>query len=359
MSDRKCKGKKSNGLVCGRKPGNSLYPNELQGNYCLWHLSQDDKNESCIPCCKGFSSSKVNKPCSFHWRYPPGFTDKETLKYLFWSGYCRHHIAEALSVPELEATVAAFQSVAFPESDPETTKKLAHLIAGFSGQFNITPILFDLETTGLDFMNDEIVEIAAKNVVTGETFHSLVRPNQPIPEESSNIHGWKTEDVADAPSVAEAFQRFLLFLLPFPNPVLIAHYGKKFDIPIMTFELLRKTSDLGVVLQELRYADSIEVCKGILKLNLPPHKKPYCIQSLSDMFGFSRVQTHQAFDDVDMLETVLDKVAEPAGRLPWEEYIFRFDVNEALRVMAKSKEIPDFTAHREMLIQSMCDQQSG
>merc|ERR1719219_2732794 len=102
---------------------------------------------------------------------------------------------------------------------------------------------------------------------------------------------------------------------------------------MMNFELLRKSECFDVMLRQLRYLDSIEVFKGLLKLNVHPRHRPYCIQSLSNHFGFNREQTHQAFDDVDMLETILKKLEENNGGLPWEDFTFRFDVGCAWTIL--------------------------
>ena len=79
-------------------------------------------------------------------------------------------------------------------------------------------------------LENEIVEIAAKNIISGETFHSLVKPQGPIDPGASEIHGYYAKDLIDAPSIIVAFQKFFCFAAKYPNPVLIAHYGKKFDV---------------------------------------------------------------------------------------------------------------------------------
>jgi len=271
--------------------------------------------------------------------YPRGLVKEEDLRYLSISKFCRHHIAAGLALPEKATFLEAF-SVHFGAD----AAKILNVVQEFSGYDEITPILWDLETSGLDFLENEIVEIAAKNMLSGETFHSLVRPDGEIDPGASEIHGYTAEDLVDAPTILVAFQKFFSFAMRYNNPVLIAHYGKKFDVPMLNFELLRKSACFDVSLQGMRFLDSIEVFKELLKLKTHPMHKPYCIQSLSNTFGFEREQTHQAFDDVDMLETILIELETRTGaKLPWEDFTFRFNVKRARQIL-KNKQALDEAA---------------
>lgn len=331
MPSDRCQGTNSKGKKCTKERGTKLFPDDLPGRYCLYHISQDPENVSQITCCQGTGST--GRPCSYHPRYPRGLVKEADLKYLAISKFCRLHIAEGLSRPEKETSLNTFVKHFGIDVGP----KVFSIVQEYSGYNQITPILWDLETSGLDFLENEIVEIAAKNIISGETFHSLVKPDGPIDPGASEIHGYYAKDLVDAPSIIVAFQKFLCFAMKYPNPVLIAHYGKKFDVPMLNFEILRKTECFDVMLRDFRFLDSIEVFKTLLKLNVHPRKKPYCIQNLSNYFGYDREQTHQAFDDVDMLETILEKLAEKTGAaLPWDEFTFRFDV-KAARKMVRSQ----------------------
>jgi len=343
MSGPRCEGTNSKGTKCTKCRGTKLFPDDLQGKYCLYHLSQDPKNESTIRTCDGTGAK--GKPCSYHARYPRGLVKREDLKYLEISRFCRHHVAEGLARPEKDALLSTFTGSL---GNQLVAPKILRIVQDFSGDDVITPILWDLETTGLDFLQNEIVEIAAKNTLTGETFHTLVRPDGDIDPGASEIHGYYAKDLVDAPSIIVAFQKFLLFALKFQNPVLIAHYGKKFDVPLMNFEILRKTECFDFMLRDLRFLDSIEVFKTLWKLNVHPRHKPYCIQSLSNRFGFDREQTHQAFDDVDMLQTILEQLEKKLGKpLPWMDFTFHFDVSGARQMLRNKRTLAESAACEE------------
>ena len=64
-------------------------------------------------------------------------------------------------------------------------------------------IFFDLETTGLDFKYDRIIEIAAHKVHPDgriEKIHSRINPGIRIPAEISALTGISNDDVSGAPT---------------------------------------------------------------------------------------------------------------------------------------------------------------
>ena len=61
------------------------------------------------------------------------------------------------------------------------------------------PVYLDTETTGLE-RTDEIIEISIIDDDEQVLFSSLVKPSQPIPPDSTSIHGITNEDVRGAPA---------------------------------------------------------------------------------------------------------------------------------------------------------------
>lgn len=109
---------------------------------------------------------------------------------------------------------------------------------------DLTYVVFDTETTGLTPSTDEIVQIAAVRVVNGrrvrrEVFDTLVDPQRPIPQSSTEVHGITEDMVKGAPLMAEAGRQFHDFAR---GAVLIAH-NAPFDMEF----LRRHERDIGAV----------------------------------------------------------------------------------------------------------------
>lgn len=69
-------------------------------------------------------------------------------------------------------------------------------------------LVLDTETTGLpDSWGFQVVEVAAVDKTGAVVFHSLVKPDIPMPEDASRIHGLTDADLADAPSFADVWPK--------------------------------------------------------------------------------------------------------------------------------------------------------
>lgn len=119
----------------------------------------------------------------------------------------------------------------------------------------LTYVVFDSETTGLDPMRDDVVQIGAVRVVNGrivegERFDILVNPGRPIPASSTKVHGISDDMVANSPGLDKATRAFHAFAR---DAVLVAHnapfdlaflkrygaqLGLKFDHPVLDTVLL-------------------------------------------------------------------------------------------------------------------------
>lgn len=90
-------------------------------------------------------------------------------------------------------------------------------------------IVLDLETTGLDFNYDEIIEFAAIRIRNGkvsDTFETLIKPNQVISEFITNLTGISNEMVSDAPCLSDVLPQIYDFI---GNDIIIGH-NVNFDI---------------------------------------------------------------------------------------------------------------------------------
>jgi DNA polymerase-3 subunit epsilon len=99
---------------------------------------------------------------------------------------------------------------------------------------DLTFVVFDSETTGLDPVSDDVVQLGAVRVVNGkivpgEIFDKLVNPGRPIPPGSTAVHRVNDAMVANAPGFGPVCRSFHQFC---ENAVIIAH-NAPFDMAFL------------------------------------------------------------------------------------------------------------------------------
>ena len=80
-------------------------------------------------------------------------------------------------------------------------------------------IVLDVETTGLDYQREKIIEFAAVKLINGvitEEFETLINPQQDIRHSSIKIHGITQDMVADAPNLEDVLPAILEFIGDYP-----------------------------------------------------------------------------------------------------------------------------------------------
>ncbi|MEX0693039.1 MAG: 3'-5' exonuclease, partial [Rhodospirillales bacterium] len=97
---------------------------------------------------------------------------------------------------------------------------------------SLPAIVLDTETTGLDTLNDRIIEIGAVRIRNGvqldETIAAFIAPGIPVPPKSTAIHGIRDADLADAEPFADVMARFVAWA----GSDVVIGYSLGFDLTI-------------------------------------------------------------------------------------------------------------------------------
>ncbi|HEY9900765.1 MAG TPA: 3'-5' exonuclease [Pantanalinema sp.] len=163
-----------------------------------------------------------------------------------------------------------------------------------------TFVVVDLETTGLDYKLDRILEIGAvrlqDGVVTGE-FQALVDPEVPLREANVAIHGISAELVAGAPRLAQVLPAFLEFLGAAP---VVAH-NAQFD---MNFLRHHAAETLGLPFENPA-VDTLSMAREVF-----PREKALSLERLLELFGEPPRPLHRALEDARALASVFYRLAD-------------------------------------------------
>lgn len=92
-------------------------------------------------------------------------------------------------------------------------------------------LALDTETTGVG-PHDQVVEVAAVARAGHVLFHSLVRPDRPVPARATAVHGLRARDLREAPTWADVWPELAPLLLETP----LLAWNAAFDV-----RLLRQT----------------------------------------------------------------------------------------------------------------------
>ena len=157
-------------------------------------------------------------------------------------------------------------------------------------------VAIDLETTGLSFSRDRVVEVAAVCWHNGRetgVFHSLVNPERWIPASVIRIHGITDEMVKDQPAMAD----ILPPLLECCDADLLVAHNASFDVQFLQGECQRA----GVALRHGMVVDTRDLAKIYL-----PECPNYRLETIKTVLGFGDQQAHRALADArDCLEIFL------------------------------------------------------
>jgi DNA polymerase-3 subunit epsilon len=166
-------------------------------------------------------------------------------------------------------------------------------------------VLFDIESTGLSTSQDRIVQLAIIKIFADgrEPLKRcrLINPEMPIPQEASEVHGIKDEDVANAPTfkqLSKALEEMI------GDADLCGYNSNRFDVPMLLEEFDRAGVDFDMT--DRKTIDVWKIFQKMEPRDLKSAYKMYC--------GKELVGGHDALVDVEatleVLEAQLDYYAD-------------------------------------------------
>ena len=159
-------------------------------------------------------------------------------------------------------------------------------------------IVFDLETTGLDFIRDRIIQISYIKVSpdgTEERENLFVNPEKPIPHEVVELTGITNDDVKDAPTFKTLAPQLSE---KFKGCDFAGYNSNHFDIPMLAEEFLRAGIDFDF--SKCRLIDAQTIFHKMERRNLAAAYKFYCGRKMEEDFT-----AHRADEDTEATYRVL------------------------------------------------------
>ncbi len=157
-------------------------------------------------------------------------------------------------------------------------------------------VAFDIETTGLNALNDRMTEIGAVIFSGGtilKSFNTFVDPEMPIPADITKLTGIRDSDVAGAPKEKKALQEFMAFAGDRP---LIAH-NAHFDVGFMKAAANRNGIRFSPV-----FLDTLALSQALL-----PELKRFKLDIVSNHLKLPAFNHHRASDDAMVVARIMDK----------------------------------------------------
>ena len=181
-------------------------------------------------------------------------------------------------------------------------------------------IYFDTETTGLDFIRNEIIELAMLIVEDGriiEEYDRFINIGKDLPQKIIDITGITDEMLImegfSEKSVAEDLKKHLT-----PGTLMIAH-NCQFDLSFIYYLLKRHYPDeADSIVGNLDWIDTVTVLKDRKEF---PHKLIDAVKH----YGIEEGNFHRAIDDTKALYNVVQAMINERDDL--EEYINVFGYN--------------------------------
>lgn len=148
----------------------------------------------------------------------------------------------------------------------------------------------DVETTGLDILQDRVIELGIVKVIDGKVtkkYSTLVNPEVELLPEIEKITGIKSAELKTAPKFSEVNEEVRELL---KNATFIAH-NARFDYGFISNEFKR----IGIEFS------ATQICTLKLSRHFYPQFYYHSLDSIINRFSFTFENRHRALDDAYVL----------------------------------------------------------
>ena len=198
-------------------------------------------------------------------------------------------------------------------------------------------VVFDLETTGLDIVNDRIFQLSYIKVYPDgkeERENIYFNPQKPIPQEVIELTGTTNEDVADKPTF-KALSKELEE--KFSGCDFAGYNSNHFDVPMLSEEFYR--AGINFDFSKCRLIDAQAIFHKMERRNLAAAYKFYCGRKMEEDFA-----AHRADQDTEATYRVLQGELDMYSAERQEEKERQLENNmEALGEFSKTNDNVDFS----------------
>ena len=192
-------------------------------------------------------------------------------------------------------------------------------------------VVFDLETTGLDIVNDRIFQLSYIKVYPDgkeERENIYFNPQKPIPQEVIELTGTTNEDVADKPTF-KALSKELEE--KFSGCDFAGYNSNHFDVPMLSEEFYR--AGINFDFSKCRLIDAQAIFHKMERRNLAAAYKFYCGRKMEEDFA-----AHRADQDTEATYRVLQGELDRKKRKDnWKTIWMRWQSSQRPTIMLTSQ----------------------
>jgi DNA polymerase III subunit alpha, Gram-positive type len=169
---------------------------------------------------------------------------------------------------------------------------------------NLSYVIVDIETTGLDPANDEIIEIGAIKVEgkdVKDIFNKLIKPERQIPENIVDLTGITQEMVVNELPVKPVLSLFTDFI---GDSIIVAH-NAAFDTTFLKNKIKKFLN---------KEMDNFIVCTLLVSRDLLPNLENHKLHTIAKYFKLEVANRHRAIGDAELTYQIwlhfLDKLKQ-------------------------------------------------